>query len=188
MGMVQTDEEVVQQVQSGDKDAFGLVVDRYERPLCAFIFRLLGDKENCADALQETFLKAYKNINSFNIQRKFSSWIYRIAHNEAITHYRNNTKHVALDDTAEIASEENNETAVQQKLDSVGHKKLLSKALLTITLKYREVIVLRYFEDRSYEEISEIMHIPVNTVGTYLSRGKSEIKKHFKNINIEEIL
>ncbi|MDD5693513.1 MAG: sigma-70 family RNA polymerase sigma factor [Patescibacteria group bacterium] len=186
--MKQTDEEIAGKIQSGDKEAFGEVIDRYEKPLCSFIFRILGDRDNCADALQETFLKAYKNINSFDPKRKFSSWIYRIAHNEAITHYRKNTKHVALDDVVEIASDDNHADFIQKELDSEGQKMLLDKALLTIPLKYREVIVFRFYEDKSYEEISEIMHLPVNTVGTYLNRGKIELKKHFKDINIEDIL
>lgn len=186
--MEQTDEEIALRVQNGDKEAFGEVIDRFEKPLCAFIYRMLGDKENCADALQETFLKAYKNINSFDPKRKFSSWIYRIAHNEAITHFRKNAKLVALDDVAEISSDENNADTIQKKLDSEGQKQLLDKALLTIPLKYREVIVFRFYEDKSYEEISEIMHLPVNTVGTYLNRGKQEIKRHFKDLSLEEIL
>ncbi len=186
--MKETDEEVVMRVQAGDKDAYGEVIDRFEKPLCAFIFRILGDKENCADALQETFLKAYKNINSFDPKRKFSSWIYRVAHNEAITHYRKNSKHFTLEEIDEIESKENNEETIQTKLDSEKQKHVLDKALLTIPLKYREVIVFRYYEEKSYEEISEIMRLPINTVGTYLSRGKAEIKKHFNDINIEEIL
>jgi len=186
--MLLTDEEIAVKVQDGDKEAFGAVIDRFEKPLCAFIYRMIGDRENCADALQETFLKAYKNINSFDPKRKFSSWIYRIAHNEAITHYRKNTKHVALEEIVEVASGENNAELIQKKLDSLNQKKLLDKALLTIPLKYREVIVFRFYEDKSYEEISEIMHLPVNTIGTYLSRGKNEIKKHFKGIQLEEIL
>ena len=186
--MKNTDEQIAILVQDGDKEAFGEVIDRFEKPLCAFIYRMLGDKENCADALQETFLKAYKNINSFDPKRRFSSWIYRIAHNEAITHYRKNAKHVALDDVIEIASDNNHADSIQKKLDSESQKLLLDKALLTIPLNYREVIVFRFYEEKSYEEISEIMHLPVNTVGTYLNRGKIEIKKHFKNINIEDIL
>ncbi len=186
--MLLTDEEIAVMVQDGDKEAFGEVIDRFEKPLCAFIYRMLGDRENCADALQETFLKAYKNINSYDPKRKFSSWIYRIAHNEAITHYRKNTKHVALDEVVEIASGENNAEIIQKKIDTGAQKELLERALLTIPLKYREVIVFRFYEDKSYEEISEIMHLPVNTVGTYLSRGKNEIKKHFKDIHLEEIL
>ena len=186
--MIQIDEEIALAVQSGNKDEFAKVIDRYEKPLCAFIFRMLGDKDNCADALQETFLKAYKNINSFDSKRKFSSWIYRIAHNEAITHFRKYGKNVSLDETMEMQGNDDSHEVVQQKIDSEKHKKLLEKALLTIPLKYREVILLRFYEDKSYEEISEIMHLPVNTVGTYLARGKTEIKKHFRNINIEDIL
>lgn len=186
--MEKTDEQIAILVQNGEKEVFGVVIDRFEKPLCAFIYRMLGDKENCADALQETFLKAYKNINSFDPQRKFSSWIYRIAHNEAITHYRKNAKHVALDDVVELATDDNNAESIQKKLDSEGQKKLLDKALLTIPLKYREVILFRFYEDKSYEEISEIMHLPVNTVGTYLNRGKQEIKKHFKDLSLEELI
>ncbi len=186
--MKETDEEIASRVQSGDKEAFGEVIDRYEKTLCAFIFKMLGDRENCADALQETFLKAYKNINSFDSKRKFSSWIYRIAHNEAVTHYRKNRQQVVLDDNIEVANDDNNAEVIQKKLDLEEQKKLLDKALLSIPLKYREVILFRFYEDKSYEEISEIMHVPVNTIGTYLSRGKQEIKKHFKDVNVEEIL
>ncbi|MEI6267037.1 MAG: sigma-70 family RNA polymerase sigma factor [bacterium] len=186
--MIQTDEEIAVKVQDGNKEAFGEVIDRFEKPLCAFIYRMLGDKDNCSDALQETFLKAYKNINSFDPKRKFSSWIYRIAHNEAITYFRKNGKNVSLEDVAEVASSIDNEKEVQSKLDTAGQKDKLAKALLTIPLKYREVIIFRFYEEKSYEEISEIIHLPVNTVGTYLSRGKAELKKHFKNIDIEEIL
>jgi len=186
--MKETDSEIVQKVQSGDKDAFGEVIDRYEKPLCAYIFRMLGDRDNCADALQETFIKVYRNINSFDLTKKFSSWIYRIAHNEAITHYRKNAKHIQLDEVSEIPDATDNEVLIQKRLDSSGQQELLARTLLTIPLKYREVIIFRYYEDKSYDEISDILHLPVNTVGTYLSRGKTAIKKQFKNIKIEEIL
>jgi RNA polymerase sigma-70 factor (ECF subfamily) len=186
--MPKSDEQLAVALQDGDKDAFGALIDRYEKPLCAYIYRMLGDKDNCEDTLQETFLKAYKNINSFDAKKKFSSWIYRIAHNEAITHYRKHKPTIDLDNAPELASDEDNEKLIQKKLDHVKYNEILAEALATIPLKYKEVIIFRYYEDKSYEEISEILHLPVNTVGTYLSRGKKEIKKRFKNIDLEELL
>lgn len=184
-----TNEQLAEKVQEGKKEFFGEIIDRFEKPLCSYIYKILGDIDNCDDALQETFIKAYININSFNVKRNFSSWIYRIAHNEAISFYRKSVKTLSLDALGDkVVSESDNESTIQKKLETKEQKKLLEKALLVLPLKYREVVVLRFYENKSYEDIAEILRIPTNTVGTYLNRAKRLLKEHFKNLNLEDLI
>lgn len=183
-----TDEEIVRKIQEGELEEFREIVRRYEAKLHYYAFRILGDKDMAEDAIQESFIKAYKNINSFDIRKKFSSWMYRIVHNESINLYHKNKDHLSIEDFHETLSNGETERSVQKRIDLKKNREILDKAVSTLPIKYREVIILRYFEDKSYEEISEILRMPANTVGTFINRGKKELKNHFKNIDFEELL
>ena len=183
-----SDEELVKMTLK-DKSHFGVLVDRYQAKLTRYMARLgVRDAEDQLDVLQEIFLKAYRNLNAFDETFKFSSWIYRIAHNEAISWYRKKNVrpegHLVADGD-EITSflsakEETADVLFDQKINAQA----VNEALLKIDEKYREVIILRFFEHKEYDEISDILKIPVGSVGTLLHRGKKQLANA---LNIEAI-
>ncbi|NCN11842.1 RNA polymerase sigma factor [Candidatus Kaiserbacteria bacterium] len=174
-----SDEELVQLTLS-DKEYFGVLVDRYEAKLTRYIARLgIRQLEDQQDVLQEIFLKAYRNLNGFDTSLRFSSWIYRITHNEAISWYRKQNVrpegHLIGDSDELLMLLKSKEESVDEQFDKMINVKELNKALEKIDEKYREVIILRFFEDKEYEEISDILEIPVGSVGTLLHRGKKQL-------------
>lgn len=180
-----SDEEIASEVQNGKEDVFGMLIERYETKLRRYARRFLLEKEDAEDVLQEVFIKAYVNIKSFDTSRKFSSWIYRIAHNEFINaiQKRGRFPSISLDpDTIfphPVAKETADKPAELKEL-----KELLQNYLTQIDVKYREPLILYYFEELDYKEISEILQIPVSTVGVRLSRGKTALKNLVGKIEI----
>jgi len=173
-----TDEEIARQVQEGQKELFGVLIERYEEKLKRYASKFLLQRQDAQDKVQEVFIKAYINIQSFNVSRKFSSWIYRIAHNEFINAIKKRSgESIFFFDPDTIfphpLSKEEADGAVTRK----ETKELLDKTLEQISPKYREPLVLYYFEDLDYKAISEILQIPVSTVGVRLKRGKEAMRK-----------
>ena len=174
-----SDEELVKMTLES-KDFFGELVDRYQAKLTRYVARLgVRNPDDQLDVLQDIFLKTYRNLNGFDSSLKFSSWIYRIAHNEAISWYRKKNVRPEghlIGDSEEMLSflSSRNEEA-DVTFDKTVNSKEVNIALLKIDEKYREVIILRFFEHKEYEEISDILKIPVGSVGTLLHRGKKQL-------------
>ncbi len=174
-----TDEELVQMTLE-DKNFFGALVDRYDAKLSRYIARLgVRNEDDRLDVLQDIFLKTYKNLNGFDPSMKFSSWIYRIAHNEAISWYRKKNVrpegHLVGESEEVISFLSAGEESADVSFDKSINAEEVSKTLMDIDEKYREVIILRFFEHKEYEEISDILKIPVGSVGTLLHRGKKQL-------------
>lgn len=174
-----SDEELVQKTLV-DKSFFGELVDRYQSKLTRYVNRLgVRDPEDQLDVLQEIFLKTYRNLNDFDTSFHFSSWIYRIAHNEAISWYRKKNVrpegHLIAESEEVIDLISSKEESADVAFDKRVNAEMVNKALLEIDDKYREIIILRFFEHKEYEEISDILHIPVGSVGTLLHRGKKQL-------------
>ena len=156
-----SDEEVVK-LTLENKEYFGDLVDRYEAKLTRYIARLgVRNQEDQLDVLQEIFLKTYKNLNGFDTSMKFSSWIYRISHNEAISWYRKKNVrpegHLIADSEELIGFMTSKDETQDEEFDKQVNAEVLNQALQAIDEKYREVIILRYFEHKEYEEISDIL-------------------------------
>lgn len=174
-----SDEEVVTRTLE-DPQWYGELFDRYEAKLTRYIRRLgVHRLEDQQDVLQDIFLKAYRNLNSFDTTLSFSSWIYRIAHNEAISWYR---KTVVRPEGNLVADSEELLQFVQSKdiapdvaFDHSVNAEQVAKALSRIDEKYRAVLILRFFEHKEYDEISDILKIPIGSVGTLLHRGKKQL-------------
>jgi RNA polymerase sigma-70 factor (ECF subfamily) len=174
-----TDEEIVVKTLQ-DKQFFGEIVDRYEAKLTRYIARLgVRNPEDQLDVLQEIFLKVYKNLNGFDRSLQFSSWIYRISHNEAISWYRKKNVrpegHLIADSEELLGFLSAKEDSQDAQYDKTINAEQVNAALLRIESKYREVIILRFFEHKEYEEISDILKIPIGSVGTLLHRGKKQL-------------
>lgn len=179
-----TDEEIVAKVQNGDIESFGILMKRYESKLTRYGTKFMANRDDIKDLVQEVFIKVYVNIKSFDIGKRFSPWIYRIAHNEFINSVKKKKlKPLIFFDADEIFPHPiANETADGDANDR-ELKTELARCIDQLPTKYREVLILYYFEELSYEEIAEVLHIPASTVGVRLSRGKSIFKELFKKSN-----
>jgi len=183
-----TDEELVR-LSVGNKNYFYYLIKRYEKKLLRYINRISDiTHPESEDILQDIFIKVYCNLNGFNQKLKFSSWIYRIAHNEIINFYKKSKSrlpkshlqlnHSDINNLSHIINDEsypNQALISREKADNI--RELLSK----LPRKYREVLVLRYLEDKKYTEISDILRKPPGTVATLINRAKSKFKKLIKH-------
>ena len=168
-----TDEEIVWQVQKGDKEIYARIVKRYQDKLIRYATYLVGDFHLASDVVQETFIKAYVNLNGFNVKKKFSSWIYRIAHNEAMNVLKKDKKQFSLGEYVEIDSN----IDLEENLIKKELKTQTQRCLKQMSVIYREPLSLYFLEDKTYEEISDILRIPMGTVGTRINRAKVIMKK-----------
>jgi RNA polymerase sigma-70 factor (ECF subfamily) len=171
-----TDEQLVEIIREKDQELYSEIIKRYQTKLSHYLRKFIYDLDELEDVLQVVFIKSYRNLYGFNIHKKFSSWIYRIAHNEAINHLKKNSKgQIPLDEVEyKIVDEKIN---LHEHIDRILLKKKMEECLSNIKLKYREPLILFFFEQKSYEEISYILRIPKNTVGTFISRAKQMLKK-----------
>ena len=174
-----TDEELVI-LTLEDREVFGVLIERYYEKLLRYIRRITNYREDdLKDILQETFIKAYSNLNSFDTSLKFSSWIYRIAHNQTISIYRKHSSRVEgntfdIDDEKLLGIAADNDTT--RDAGSSLMKERIAGALTKLDPKYREVLVLKFLEEKDYEEISDILQKPKGTVGTLINRAKKHLK------------
>lgn len=180
----QTDESIAEQVQQGNVHLFGVLVERYEQKLQRYAKRFLFGYEDAQDIVQDVFLKAFTNLRSFDVSLRFSPWIYRIAHNEFINAIRKKGREpLSFFDPDTLfphpIAKERADTEVQHN----ELKTMLDSCLDKLDPKYREPLVLYYYEDMDYQTISEILHIPVSTVGVRLSRGKVGLQKIYSTMN-----
>jgi RNA polymerase sigma-70 factor (ECF subfamily) len=182
-----TDQEVVLLARSGREAAYRELVRRYERPVFALLFRMVRDRELAEDLAQETFIKALNAIDSYRPEFKFSSWIFKIANNAAIDHLRRRELDtLSLDGSPHAETPEAMQaTALQigarqeSPLDAVEARELggaIEAAIGRLRPEYRSCILLRHVEGRAYEEIAEILDLPLGTVKTYIHRARNELR------------
>ncbi len=159
-------------------------MERYEKKLLRYIIRISGfAKEDAEDILQESFIKAYHNLNDFDKSLKFSSWIYRIVHNQAISHYRKTQARprlVAVDLENGLVKTLASNLDLAKETEAEHFKEKVAKIISQMDIKYREVLMLRFFEDKSYREISDIIKKPLGTVGVMIKRAKKQFKKIYE--------
>lgn len=175
-----SDEELVK-LTLKDQELFGYIIDRYEPKLLRYIMRISSlTREDAEDLLQEIFVKVYKNINDFDLNLKFSSWIYRIAHNQVISHWRKTRQSSQVlkfegdeDYLKMLASDEDLGLKVEKRFTAGEVRKILD----LMDEKYREVLVLKFLEGKDYKEISDILQKPLGTVATLINRAKKQFSK-----------
>ncbi len=181
------DEELVVLVLR-QKENYKYLMERYEDKLKRYIVRLSRAKEEDAkDILQNVFIKAYQNLNDFDKNLKFSSWIYRIAHNETVTYLRRSSarpKTIDPEKSSIIIGLTGSDLDIVSDLDKKLTAEKITEIINLLDKKYRDVLVLKYMEDKDYREISDILKKPQGTVATLLSRAKEQLKKEIAKSNI----
>ncbi len=168
-----SDEQLVEEIRKKDKELFRELIIRYQNKLLRYATYLVSDNQLSTDIVQESFIKSYINLNSFNLNRKFSSWIYRIVHNQAMDSISKTKKQLPLPENLDFDSGINLEDDLLRK----ELQKHTHECLNQIPLIYKEPLSLFFLEEKSYEEISDILRLPIGTVGTRINRAKILMKK-----------
>jgi RNA polymerase sigma-70 factor (ECF subfamily) len=170
------DQQVARLVQTGDRQAFGTLVERYGAKLLRYARKFLFDHEDAEDQVQEAFIKAYTNIQGFDPARQFSPWMYRIAHNQFITAIKKRGREpVAFVDLDVFVPHLRSDADPGRDADRAEMRAMLDRGLSALGPKYREPLVLYYYEEMDYREIADILRIPVSTVGVRLLRAKAAL-------------
>jgi RNA polymerase sigma-70 factor (ECF subfamily) len=185
-----TDNELVE-LALRDNASYRYLIERYHPKLFRYVVRLARlPKEDAEDILQEVFVKAYVNLNDYDLNLKFSSWIYRIAHNETVSFLRraaSRPKAAYFD--PEFEAEEDRLKAdidLAEEADQRFRAEKIRAALATIDRKYQTVLILKYLEDKSYEEMSDILKKPPGTIATLLNRAKKKLKEVLSTTRIND--
>jgi RNA polymerase sigma-70 factor (ECF subfamily) len=181
-----SDEELALQVRRGDVELFAPLVERYEQKLLRYGRKFLSTREDIEDIVQDVFMSAYQNIQSFDTAQKFSPWIYRIAHNAFVNGLkkRSRSKVVFVDFDTFVSHPAYDDPAPRER-EHEEMKKMIERGLEKLEPKYREVLILYYLEEIPYKEISDILEVPISTVGVRLRRGKEALKKIYDSMNLE---
>lgn len=174
------------QISLENKDNFYFLMKRYEQRLTRYINRITTvNQDDKDDLLQNIFIKVYRNLNGFNQNLKFSSWIYRIAHNEIVNQYHKKSRsklfliNISTDDLNNVALIIRDETDISEEFLSQEKVEHVKQVLAKLPLKYQEVLLLHYFEEKSYKEISDILKKPMGTIATLINRAKSKFEKYY---------
>ena len=182
-----SDIEVVALAQQGKELAYRELLARYERPVFSLIFRMVRDREMAEDLSQETFIKVLNNIDRYSPDFKFSSWLFKIANNLTIDHLRRRRLNtISIEGAPDaVTAESARATSIviasgdESPLAELESKELglsIERAIAQLRPEYRACIMLRHVEDRSYEEIAEIVKLPLGTVKTYIHRARHELR------------
>ena len=191
-----TDQDLIALAQKGSEKAYRELLDRYQRPVFSLVYRMVRDREQAEDLAQETFIKVFNHLDSYNPKYKFSSWIFKIASNLAIdTLRKKELDTVSLDGSrhASTAEEVDATRITVQSRDENPEELLVARqlgqeieqAIAGLRPEYRTAILLRHVEGRPYEEIAEIMDIPLGTVKTYIHRARGELRESLAHLRIE---
>lgn len=177
------------QVKKGDKNAFAEIVSLYKDKIFLLCYRMLGNVHEAEDMAQEAFIKAYINLHTFKMEKKFSTWLYRIATNLSIDRLRKKKPDFYLDQ--EIAGTEGltmySQVAAdialpEDEAESREMAAAIHNEIMALPEKYRSAIILKYLDELSLNEISEILNIPVGTVKTRIHRGREALRKRLKHL------
>ncbi|MDX1765398.1 MAG: RNA polymerase sigma factor, partial [Candidatus Saccharimonadales bacterium] len=170
------DETLVTAVIEENQELYAHIVHRYQTKLTRYARSIVYDEDMAADAVQTAFIKAFENLRGFNTKLKFSSWIYRITHNESINLIRKAKKELRPDDETWFDNIADERETADLELDKEFQKQEIADALSYLEVRYREPLVLHIFEGQSYKEIGDILKLPTATVGTRISRAKQQLK------------
>lgn len=190
-----TDQQIVALARQGREAAYRELIGRYQRPVFSLIYRLVRDREKAEDLAQETFIKVLNALDRYDPAFKFSSWIFKIAHNTSLDHLRRKAPEtLSLDGSPHAETADQVEASTLTALsteespeDYAASKELgatLETAIGKLRPEYRTAIILCHVEGRPYEEIAEIMEVPLGTVKTYIHRGRNELKQALEHLRL----
>ena len=186
------DRDLVTHAVAGRDDGFEELVRRYQRPIAAYVYRMVGDYEAALDLTQEVFIKVYNSLRRYRAEFKFSTWIYKIAHNAAIDHLRRySTRGQRL--TCEFEGEqydlpiESRRPSPEQESEKEERRAEIESVVRQLPAAYRELVLLRHSNDMSYDEIAEVTGLPLGTVKNRLFRAREAMRQEFVQRGITSV-
>lgn len=190
METVTSDEQMVKRALAGDADAFGEIVRRWERRIYALAYGMLGREEDARDATQETFLSAFRNLRGFRGEAKVSSWLHRIAINQCITRQRRAKVRgeTALEDELETAAAPFLAPAHEspaRAAESRQRTEMVRRAVSSLPLELRQVVVMKEFEELTFQEIAEALDLPLSTVKSRLYTALRQLQMRLQSVASE---
>jgi len=180
------DAQLVSASKNGDQDTFSLLVQRYQRRVFNLVFRMLQNYEEASEVTQEAFLAAWQGLPSFRGEARFSTWLYRIAYNCALKQLdirkRDQALQVALQAEQNLEGDDQHNTL----LDTLDNQEMVQEQLSQLPPKYRIVLILRHLQEMTYEEMAEVLTMPVGTIKTHLFRARNLLKERLKPLSMGE--
>ncbi|MEO8277651.1 MAG: sigma-70 family RNA polymerase sigma factor [Thermoanaerobaculia bacterium] len=188
----ESDESLAERAKRGSEEAFGELVERFHRPVFSLLVRMVRQSELAEDLAQESFLKAWKSLARFDAERKFSSWIFKIAHNTALDELRRggletislDAPFEAGDDPPEMPADLAAEDPLLRTLarESV---RVLEQAIAHLRPAYRGILLLRFAQEMAYDEIAEVLGVPLGTVKIHIYRARAELLKEMRALGLD---
>jgi RNA polymerase sigma-70 factor (ECF subfamily) len=183
-----SDDQIIERTLAGETDAFGLLVQRWERPIYGLSLRMLGRDEDARDVCQETFLAAFRNLSKFRGDAKFSSWIYRIALNAC--HSKLRKQGAVIEHSLDNEDEDGRKyelpdldaESVADRLHRGERAVMVRKALQALPAEMRQVIIMKEYHEMTFAEIAEVMQIPVSTVKSRLYTGLQQMRARLEKL------
>ena len=187
--MTCTDEELVARSALGDADSFNQLITRWERPIYALAYRVIGREEDARDVCQETFLRAFRGIAAFKGQAKFSSWLYRIALNLCRDWIRRERRTPVVQapegvDLTELASERGPAESVEDLVARQDLSRLVARAMRSLSEEQRTAVVLKEYQGLTFQEIADLLGCPLSTVKTRLYQGLTLLRRELEAAGI----
>ena len=176
------DGELVQTAVAGREASFEELVRRYQRPIAAYVYRMVGDYDAALDLTQEVFIRVYNSLSRYRAEFKFSTWIYKIAHNAAIDHLRRHAVReqaitTSVDGERREVIIESRRLTPEQESERKERRSEIESVVQLLPSSYRELIVLRHSHDLSYDEMAEVTGLPLGTVKNRLFRAREAMRE-----------
>ena len=183
------DFELVRKAKSGDGRAYDILMEQYHDAVFNIVYRMVRNKQEAEDLTQETFIKAYNSINLFNEEYAFSTWLFKIATNHCIDFFRKRKlKTYSMDEPVQYKEDEikheyaSDDPTMEHRMIDSEKSRLIREAINKLPEKYRMAIILRHHEEKSYDEIAQILNLPLGTVKARIFRAREMLKKHLKDM------
>ena len=180
--------ELVTASQAGDQEAFALLVQRHQRRIFNLVFRILHQYEEANEVTQETFLAAWQGLPSFRNDARFSTWLYRIAYNCSMKQLEQRKRDQSLQTAMQeerLLEQTDNDEWTQAKLEERETQAFVREHIARLPSKYQIVLILRHLQEMTYEEMAEILTVPIGTIKTHLFRARNLLKEHLEAFDRE---
>jgi RNA polymerase sigma-70 factor, ECF subfamily len=179
----QDDLQLIAASKGGDQDAFAQLVQRYQRRVFNLVYRMLQQYEEANETTQETFLAAWQGLPAFRGDARFATWLYRIAYNCSLKQLEQRKRDKALQ--VALEAEQDGAKLVDTEMDVRDRQALVREHLSHLPTKYRIVLILRHLQDMTYEEMAEILTMPIGTIKTHLFRARNLLKERLQALDRE---
>lgn len=185
----QDDARLVDASRQGDQDAFAQLVQRYQRHIFNLVYRMLQHYEEASEITQETFLAAWQGLSSFRGDARFPTWLYRIAYNCSLKQLEQRKRDWALQlaiQAEQVLRRADGDTSAEAALEANVLQTMILEYISNLPAKYRIVVILRHLQEMTYEEMAEVLTMPIGTIKTHLFRARNLLKERLRQVTVGE--